>query len=630
MGWASGPFVRHKTGETPVPLGNSEISDRAYRRINDNEGLSMSTSRVALFKMMMCCVTSITLVAPVVADEAQRAFDVLFAGRMLKVTKTADRADDIALAKQMLELTTKAGVDEALIVLLCEHASELTQRHPDGYNVAIEAMEILAAANPQRQAKAQETMADLLTRQLARARGEAQQEVGGKLIKLLLAMSEGQVEQSNFTEAATLSRRAFAAAVRIKSPSLDAVKAQLDSVLHRQRVQKKIAINEERLLKDRTDSTTAEALVLLYVIDLEQPAKALPVLSAVKDAAMKQHVPLTAKPSSDLSANETLSLGEWYRSVGSKLSEPAKSIAYHHAASRFQQYLNHPNASSLGKTKATAFAGDVKHHLEKTGYQPGVQASARPGGRGGINSTGRLTMKGSLVVFSFEKSTIRKKGDVVYLQDLSGNNLHGEIQGAVPVTGQAGDALMFDGKDDQVVIRPLYKALTQGHEALTITVWAKAELPKVYGLVFSIGSQGERGVTISTTTRGQWAGLLPMDLGGRVTYSKSAASTQWQHITLTLGEGKQRLYVNGEVEVENNVPRFALTDKAISYIGKNSKEQAGWDIARIGTQAKKIYRSGRFFKGLIDEFALFTRALSAAEIKAIYEQGKAGKSFGSR
>lgn len=590
--------------------------------------ISILMSRIALFIVMMCCVTPVTSIIPVThvhADEAQRAFDVLFAGRMEKVTKTADRADDIALAKEMLELTTKAGVDEPLIVVLCERASELTQRYPDGYAVAIEAMEILAAASPQRQAKAQETMADLLTRQLARLRGDDRLEVGDKLINLLRAMSEGHVEQSNYIEAATLSRRAFATAVRIKSPSLEAVKAQLDSVLHRQRLQKKIAIYGERLLKDRTDSSTAEALVLLYVIDLEQPAKALPVLSAVKDAAMQQHVPLAAKPASELSASETLSLGEWYRSVGLNLSEPAKSIAYHHAASRLQQYLNHPNASSLGKTKATAFAGDVKRHLEKTGYQPRVE----PGVPAGANPADRLRMKDALMVFSFEKSTIRKQGDMVHLQDLSGNNLHGEIRGAVPVTGQAGGAFMFDGKDDQVVIRPLFEALSQGHEELTITVWVKAANPNGGGLVFSIGSQAGGGITFHPEG-GKWVGLLPTAKGGKIMYSKTAITTQWQHLALTFGDGKQRLYVNGEVESAKDVPRFALTSKAIKPNTKNSSDDVGWDIARIGTQAKAYRRSKRHFQGLIDEFAIFTRTLSADEIKAVYDQGKAGKSFGSR
>lgn len=376
-------------------------------------------------------------------------------------------------------------------------------------------------------------------------------------------------------------------------------------------------------MKDRNDFTSAEALALLYILDLQQPAKAQPLLSAVKSTAFKTHLPLTVKLSDELSADETLSLGEWYRTVGANQSEPTKSTAYHHAAACFKQYRSHVSANGIGKAKAITFYDEVTAYLDRTGSKPRAPVASRPKQVRGVS------IKGALVAYSFDKNTIRRKGNVTYVVDLSGNNLHGTLFGGTPTSGRANEALSFDGQDDFIDCEPLFAELAKNHSALSITVWVKANSDKRDGYVFSVGVANTAAVSVFTSN-GQVRYAMGTDFGGADMVSKKRIDDDWHHVVCSWDGKTQRIHIDGELDSENSVKPFQLTSNTLGTKYSDSGSYKGRHIPRIGTQAKADRREQRHFQGVIDEFAIFTRALSAAEIKAVYEQGKAGKSLGTR
>lgn len=87
----------------------------------------------------------------------------------------------------------------------------------------------------------------------------------------------------------------------------------------------------------------------------------------------------------------------------------------------------------------------------------------------------------------------------------------------------------------------------------------------------------------------------------------------WLHIAGTLdgGSGDMRIYINGQVAAETTTtvrPVCPLTGPNPSVAIGNSAGTAGFP-----------------FDGWIDEVSLYSRALSQAELQAIYEAGSAGK-----
>jgi hypothetical protein len=88
---------------------------------------------------------------------------------------------------------------------------------------------------------------------------------------------------------------------------------------------------------------------------------------------------------------------------------------------------------------------------------------------------------------------------------------------------------------------------------------------------------------------------------------------QWYHVAATYDGSTFKLYVNGALEAQ-----MALV-KTISY-----SPLIPWTI---GSTAAPIRAVGypRTFNGVIDEVEIFNRALSPAEIQAIYQAGPAGK-----
>jgi hypothetical protein len=85
-----------------------------------------------------------------------------------------------------------------------------------------------------------------------------------------------------------------------------------------------------------------------------------------------------------------------------------------------------------------------------------------------------------------------------------------------------------------------------------------------------------------------------------------AQKNVWYHVVGILSSDQIAIYVNGIREGEKARPLFTDTHATDLLIGANAPE-------------------GAHLNGLVDEVAIYNRALSAAEIQAIFNAGRAGK-----
>ena len=200
--------------------------------------------------------------------------------------------------------------------------------------------------------------------------------------------------------------------------------------------------------------------------------------------------------------------------------------------------------------------------------------------------------------------------------EVGGND--GVLQGGMSFgTGKVGQAILFNGTDSGVAIGngPSLNVGTGG--GLTIEAWirpasATAMMPVMewnsgsgsssYGvhLWTSVGGAGNLLANI-VDTAGNYHGV--QTVAGLLTTSA------FQHVALSYDKatGQGKLYRNGQVVAQENLGVFTPQTSYNCYLGFRP--------------AGGVTR----FAGALDDVSLYARALSDAEIQAIYAAGAAGK-----
>lgn len=187
--------------------------------------------------------------------------------------------------------------------------------------------------------------------------------------------------------------------------------------------------------------------------------------------------------------------------------------------------------------------------------------------------------------------------------DLTGNH-NGTLQnGATYAAGRVGQAFSFDGVDDFVDLGAWNAGATW-----TLEAWVNpAALPT-----------GRKGILGGYQSCADW-GISLEDGKFGVTVNEPTACTRtylwdqtpttgaWYHVVGTNDGATARLYVNGVLRISGPV--------TANYIGTGAGTRIGGEVCCTGD----------FFPGLIDEPTIYSRALSAAEILAIYNAGSNGK-----
>ena len=188
----------------------------------------------------------------------------------------------------------------------------------------------------------------------------------------------------------------------------------------------------------------------------------------------------------------------------------------------------------------------------------------------------------------------------------------GTLQGgATYAPGMVGPAFSFDASLNTGVIVPATPSLNMT-EAISIDAWV---YPTSFPNTGNTVVRKDRFVTetgalvqysLSVTDQGQASCNINSNPAASVS-GGTVLLDNWTHVACTYDRSQVRLYVNGE-----EVASTPFTEAIIS-----SSQPLG-----IGTQPGF---SGRDFDGLIDEVEIFDRALTEAEIRAIYEANSAGK-----
>jgi hypothetical protein len=192
--------------------------------------------------------------------------------------------------------------------------------------------------------------------------------------------------------------------------------------------------------------------------------------------------------------------------------------------------------------------------------------------------------------------------------DIVGGNNGTLRNGATFATGQVQQAFSFDGVDDYVNAGRHPSLDITGD--ITLEAWIKPDTIGSYARVIYKGS-GDRSAADMAYVLGVNGNSVYFGLakGGGQTWIESGGGLipgTWHYIVGVLNGTSMKTYVNG------------IEKGSASFTGPIDIEPRDLLIGGDDT-------SGRDFDGLVDEVEIFNRALSQAEIQAIYNAGSAGK-----
>jgi len=183
------------------------------------------------------------------------------------------------------------------------------------------------------------------------------------------------------------------------------------------------------------------------------------------------------------------------------------------------------------------------------------------------------------------------KGDVV--ADSSGNKNDGKlIRSPEWVDGKFGKALKFDSAKTQKVEIQNSDSFGKITTAVTMEAWVN---PANFSAWFSFGVKGDitYGMFInpSALVRMHYSGGSTLD-----TAANTIKANEWTHVVGTYDGKTVKIYLNGEVKAEVNA-NAAIPANANNFNIGGTLDLRDW------------------FAGMIDEYKLYSRAVTADEVK---------------
>ena len=189
--------------------------------------------------------------------------------------------------------------------------------------------------------------------------------------------------------------------------------------------------------------------------------------------------------------------------------------------------------------------------------------------------------------------------------DYSGKGNHGTVYGPTKTSkGRNGFGWSFNGLDDYIDAG-ISATLQNSNGNITIESWLKWHaVTELYNSVLADEAVLGGGYTLLLKSNQKlafyWTVISSDGLGPTV-----VSFDVWHQIGVTYDKSNIITFVDGEVDFKNPATGNQITPSDSRFF--------------IG---KSVFESGRYFNGLIGELRIYNRALSALEIKALYEMGR--------
>ncbi|MCR2804418.1 putative Ig domain-containing protein [Paenibacillus sp. SCIV0701] len=166
--------------------------------------------------------------------------------------------------------------------------------------------------------------------------------------------------------------------------------------------------------------------------------------------------------------------------------------------------------------------------------------------------------------------------------------------------GKTGQAVNLNGTDSYTTL-PSEHALA-GYDSITVATWVNWKGGGNWQRIFDFGNNTNQFMFLTPKSGNNTLRFATKNGSGEQMVQTTAMPVnQWVHVAVTLGDKTAKLYVNGELKATNTNVTIKPSDfkPGVNYIGKSQFNDP-------------------LFNGMIDEFRIYNSALSAEEIKTVY------------
>lgn len=190
--------------------------------------------------------------------------------------------------------------------------------------------------------------------------------------------------------------------------------------------------------------------------------------------------------------------------------------------------------------------------------------------------------------------------------DMAGANSGTLSNGANYAAGEVAAGFNFDGVNGN--FQAPTAGLPTGSADRTIELWVRINQQVTTESLFaSYGAPGTQSAAYGLGTESD--GRLFASTWGSAIFGPALQNGQWYHVAVTNVGQSFTLYLNGAQVATGNMPVNTAAGSTF-WMGRDTMTSVG-DTRRLD--------------GMVDEVAVYNRALNAAEIQAIYNAGSAGK-----
>jgi len=257
---------------------------------------------------------------------------------------------------------------------LYEKAYELGIKQAKGYPTAIQAAGALLKARPGEKAVWQEKLLAVYKLEWRGADRKRKKEAGRAYVEQMIAMADGMAASGDPAEAVKLYTDA-SRMTRYYAPDLrGAVSRKLKDVKDRQELRQELARCRSALAASPENTTIREKLILLLLVELNQPGEAAKLLTAGVSEQLRTYVPLAAKEVEEVAKEVCLELGDWCVSLAAKATPGGKANVLSRAQAYYERVVE-LETSVLKRAIAKAKLVRVEKELDKLG------TAGLPGGK---------------------------------------------------------------------------------------------------------------------------------------------------------------------------------------------------------------------------------------------------------
>ena len=313
--------------------------------------------------------------------EAKATFKSLYGEEVTRAMRTSSTVDDVKLAGKLLNAAGTSRDQPELLALICEKAYDLGKKNSEGYDVAIEAMNVLSISSPDKKPQCLDKVVSIHQLRYTHAKLADRPAVAQTFFNAMIDACDANAQAGNIAAAKLQCLKASRFAITARMGQKEVLQAKYRELVGAERLVKRIAVCEARLKVDPSQMAAREALINIYLIEKNDPAGAAKWLNEDCDERLRTYIPMVTGDINAIVETTLVELGDWYKSLAAAALPVSKGGLLIRALAFYEKFIEKHTAADLARTKAILSVMRVKADIKKYGVKVPAKIAIATGDR---------------------------------------------------------------------------------------------------------------------------------------------------------------------------------------------------------------------------------------------------------